>query len=111
MSGMGTTATGQAVERHPCVARLLQHVNLNAGDLKSFDAIIDGELSIRRRRDLIVNGCEYRKLCFVKDGYAMRYKLLRNGKRQILNVVLPGDIVGIPGTFFEPPAYSLPHIH
>ena len=107
MSGMDTTATGKSLERHPFVARLLQHVNLNAGDLKSFDAIIDGELSIRRRRDLIVNGCEYRKLCFVKDGYAMRYKLLRNGKRQILNVVLPGDIVGIPGNFFERAAYSV----
>jgi CRP-like cAMP-binding protein len=104
---MDTTATGKSLERHPFVARLLQHVNLNAGDLKSFDAIIDAELSIRRRRDLIVDGCEYRKLCFVKDGYAMRYKLLRNGKRQILNVVLPGDIVGIPGSFLERAAYSV----
>src|SRR5262245_52761555 len=107
MNGMETTGTCKSLERHPFVARLLQHVKLNAGDLKSFDAIIDGELSIRRRRDLIVDGCEYRKLCFVKDGYAMRYKLLRNGKRQILNVVLPGDIVGIPGNFFERAAYSV----
>ena len=49
----------------------------------------------------------YRKLSFVKDGYAVRYKLLRNGKRQILNVVLPGDIVGIPASFLDRAAYSV----
>jgi CRP-like cAMP-binding protein len=104
---MGLAAPGDALDRHPFVVRLLQHVDLDADDLKSLDAIIDGELSIRRRRDLIVDGYEYRKLCFVKDGYAVRYKLLRNGKRQILNVVLPGDIVGIPASFYKRAAYSV----
>lgn len=37
----------------------------------------------------------------------MRYKLLRNGKRQILNVVLPGDIVGLPGSFYERAVYAV----
>jgi CRP-like cAMP-binding protein len=95
------------LDRHPFVARLLQHVALSAADLKALDAIIEGELTIRRRRDLIVDGYEYRKLCFVKDGYAVRYKLLRNGKRQILNVVLPGDIVGLPGSFYDRAVYSV----
>jgi|GraSoiStandDraft_45_1057281.scaffolds.fasta_scaffold149530_2 CRP-like cAMP-binding protein len=99
--------TGKSLDRHPFVARLLQHVDLDAADLKSFDAIIDGELSIRRKRDLIVDGYEYRKLSLVNEGYAVRYKLLRNGKRQILNVVLPGDIVGIPGSFLERAVYSV----
>jgi CRP-like cAMP-binding protein len=104
---MDMRADGKSPRRHPFVARLLQHVDLDAADLKSFDAIIDGELSIRRKRDLIVDGYEYRKISFVKEGYAVRYKLLRNGKRQILNVVLPGDIVGIPGSFLERAAYSV----
>ncbi len=96
-----------ALDQHPFVARLLQLVDLNAADLKSLDDIIDGELLIRKRRDLIVDGYEYRKLCFVKDGYAVRYKLLRNGKRQILNVILPGDVVGLPGSFYERAVYSV----
>jgi CRP-like cAMP-binding protein len=104
---MGLTASTNVLDQHPFVARLLQHVDLDADDLKSLDEIIDGELSIRRRRDLIVDGYEYRKLCFVKDGFAVRYKLLRNGKRQILNVVLPGDIVGLPGSFYERAVYSV----
>lgn len=104
---MRTAARFKALEQHPFVARLLQHVDLARDDLSSLSGIIDGEVSIPRRRDLIVDGYEYRKLSFVKDGYAVRYKLLRNGKRQILNVVLPGDIVGIPASFLDRAAYSV----
>jgi len=104
---MSSGTSGTELNRHPFVARISQHVELGPDDLTSLDAIIDGELSIRRRRDLIVDGYEYRKLCFVKEGYAVRYKLLRNGKRQILNVVLPGDIVGLPGSFYQRAVYSV----
>src|SRR5262249_50963522 len=91
---MHASAPAKAPDQHPFVTRLLQHVDLDADDMKGLNAIIEDDLSIRRRNDLIVDGYEYRKLSFVKEGYAVRYKLLRNGKRQILNVVLPGDIVG-----------------
>ena len=107
MKSVGNITFGAKLDRHPFVARLLQHYALSAADLKSFVAIIDGDLSIRKRHDLVVDGVEYRKLCFVKDGYAVRYKLLRNGKRQIVNVVLPGDVVGLPGSFYERSAYSV----
>jgi CRP-like cAMP-binding protein len=104
---MAKPATRNSLSRHPFVARLLQHVDLSAADLASLNEIIDGDLTIRKRRDLIVDGYEYRRLCFVTDGYAVRYKLLRNGKRQILNVVLPGDIVGVPSSFYARAVYSV----
>jgi CRP-like cAMP-binding protein len=92
---------------HPFIVRLSRHVELSPADLESLDAIIDGEFTVRRRHDHVIDGCKFRKLSFVKDGYAVRYKLLRNGKRQILNVVLPGDIIGMPGSFFERASYSV----
>jgi len=104
---MDATVSRNDLDRHPFVVRFMQYVALSAADLKSLDAIIDGEITIRRRRDLVVDGYEYRKLGFVKEGYAMRYKLLRNGKRQILNVILPGDVVGLPGSFHDRALYSV----
>jgi|SRR6185369_530198 len=104
---MDAVNAGRALDDHPFVVRMRQHVALTPADLASLDRIIDGELMVRKRRDLIVDGFEYRKLCFVKEGYAVRYKLLRNGKRQILNVVLPGELVGIPVSFFERANYSV----
>jgi CRP-like cAMP-binding protein len=104
---MAVSQTRATLVQYPFVARLSQLMAVSAADLKFLDDIIDGELLIRKRRDLIVDGYEYRKLCFVNEGYAMRYKLLRNGKRQILNVVLPGDVVGLPGSFYQRAVYSV----
>src|ERR1051326_7765859 len=99
---MAAATSRNALNRqHPFVLRLLKHIEMNNADLDALDAVVDGEFAIRRRHDLIIDGYEYRKLSFVKDGYAVRYKLLRNGKRQILNVVLPGDVIGFPVSFFD----------
>jgi len=93
--------------RHPFVARLNQYIDLSEGDLHSLWRLMEAELTVKKRRDLVVDGYEYRKLCFVEDGFAARYKLLRNGKRQVVNFVLPGDVVGLPGSFVEKARYSV----
>lgn len=95
------------LDHHPFVTRLSAFMKLSATDLKSLERIIEGERLIKKRKDLVVDGVEYRNLCFVKDGFAMRYKLLRNGKRQILNVILPGDVIGFPVSFFDRSIYSV----
>src|SRR5262249_50561894 len=76
-------------------------------DVASLEHIIESERVIKKRKDLVVVGDEYRNLCFVRDGYAIRYKLLRSGKRQILNVILPGDVIGFPVSFFDRSIYSV----
>jgi CRP-like cAMP-binding protein len=92
---------------HPFVTRLARLMKLSTADLKSLERIVDSERLVKRRHDLVVIGDEYRNLCFVKDGYAIRYKLLRSGKRQILNVILPGDVIGLPVSFFDRSIYSV----
>src|ERR1043165_4464509 len=92
---------------HPFVARLSRLIKLSAGDLRSLELIVEGEQLVKKRKDLVVAGDTYRNLCFVRDGYAIRYKLLRSGKRQILNVILPGDVIGFPVSFFDRSIYSI----
>jgi CRP-like cAMP-binding protein len=86
---------------HPIVTRLTRAMKLSAADIESLAAIFERDLSFRKREDLIVHGSEFRNLCFVKDGYAIRYRLLRSGKRQILKLILPGDVIGFPVSFFD----------
>jgi len=64
-------------------------------------------MSVRRGHDIVIDGVECRDLCFIKEGCAIRYRLLRNGKRQIISVLLPGDVVGLLGSFFERAAFSV----
>lgn len=37
----------------------------------------------------------------------MRYRVLHDGRRQVLNIVLPGDFIGFPGCFFDSALYSI----
>jgi len=92
---------------HPFVVRLQRYFALSDDDLTSLWQLLEAELVVNKRRDLVVDGYEYRKLCFVERGFAARYKLLRNGKRQIVNLVLPGDVVGLPGSFLKKARYSV----
>ncbi len=91
----------------PFVVRLRSLVDFTAADHRSLRDVIESEQEVKKRRDLVLDGYEFCKLCFVKDGFAARYKLLRNGKRQIVNFVLPGDVVGLPGSFLDRAANSV----
>ena len=93
--------------QHPCVVRLARYLTLTRDDRDSLRELIEAEMTIEKRRDLVIEGYEFRKLCFVAEGFGARYKLLRNGKRQILNVILPGDFIGVPVSFLERASYAV----
>jgi CRP-like cAMP-binding protein len=99
--------TPERWRRHPFVTRLERCIVLSDDDLGSLLCLIEADVVVEKRRDVVVDGYEYRKLCFVESGFAARYKLLRNGKRQIVNLVLPGDVVGLPSSFLERAHYSV----
>jgi CRP-like cAMP-binding protein len=99
--------TPERWRRHPFVTRLERCIVLSDDDLGSLLCLIEADVVVEKRRDVVVDGYEYRKLCFVENGFAARYKLLRNGKRQIVNLVLPGDVVGLPSSFLERAHYSV----
>jgi CRP-like cAMP-binding protein len=107
MNVAAQTGHDPSLAEHPFVVRLSRLMTLSTADLKSLELIVESERMVKKREDLVVVGSEYRDLCFVKDGYAIRYKLLRSGKRQILNVVLPGDFIGFPVSFFDRSIYSV----
>jgi CRP-like cAMP-binding protein len=86
---------------HPIVTRLTRAMKLDSLDIKRLEAIFERDLTIRKREELVVHGSEFRNLCFVKDGHAIRYRLLRSGRRQILKLILPGDVIGFPVSFFD----------
>ncbi|TMJ56880.1 MAG: Crp/Fnr family transcriptional regulator, partial [Alphaproteobacteria bacterium] len=54
-----------------------------------------------RHRDIIAQGRPYRSVFILCSGFAWRYKILPDGKRQLLSFGLPGDLIGFPACFFE----------
>jgi CRP-like cAMP-binding protein len=107
MTPSTAAARDESFDDHPFIARLSRLIKLSAADLDDLKLIVQAERLLKKRKDLVFDGHEYRNLSFVKDGFGMRYKVLRNGKRQILNVILPGDVIGLPVSFFDRSMYSI----
>lgn len=57
-----------------------------------------GELVAEAGTTLLSEGSHSAHLYTVLSGWAFRYKTLPDGRRQILNYMLPGDLVGLQGS-------------
>jgi CRP-like cAMP-binding protein len=69
--------------------------------------LASGSRTVRRREDLIVEGRNYKSLFLITDGILMRYRILRDGRRQIINLAVPGDFAGMPGCLYVNALYSV----
>ena len=50
---------------------------------------------LKAGESLFLQGDEVRSICVLRDGWAFRYQCLEDGRRQIVDFVLPGDVLGI----------------
>lgn len=55
---------------------------------------------VERRRDLIREGHSYGFVYILCSGIVSRYRVLPDGRRQVLNFGVPGDLVGFPSCLF-----------
>ncbi len=88
------------IETHAFVLRLQKFSpSLDVTTIsKLFDAVSE-DLRVPPRRDILVQGYASHDYYLVERGFAMRYHLLHDGRRQIFSMVVPGDIIGLGTTF------------
>jgi CRP/FNR family transcriptional regulator len=51
--------------------------------------------TLKTGESLFLQGDDVRSICILRDGWAFRYQCLEDGRRQIVDFVLPGDVLGI----------------
>jgi CRP/FNR family transcriptional regulator, anaerobic regulatory protein len=66
-----------------------------------------GELTVDPGTTILSEGARSAHLYTVLSGWGFRYKMLEDGRRQILNFVLPGDFVGIQASVAEEMRHSV----
>ncbi len=54
-----------------------------------------GELNIGPGTPILVEGAKSPQLFTVLSGMGLRYKTLEDGRRQVINIVMPGDFLGL----------------
>jgi len=80
---------------------------LEASELAFVSKFKTGELAVDRGATVLVEGSHSAHLYTVLSGWGFRYKLLEDGRRQILNYVMPGDLIGLQGSLMEEMRHSV----
>ena len=92
---------GRAAETYPLIEKLGAYFTPSAAEIEAIRELHVSKRRFDRHRDIIVQGHSYRSVFILCSGFAWRYKILPDGKRQVLSLGLPGDIIGFPACFFE----------
>ena len=100
-------AAEPAAFAHPLTSRLAGLVPLLPEEVAALAALQAARRPVARNREIIRAGRTYDGVFVLIEGAAIRYRVLRDGRRQVLNVVLPGDFIGFPACFFEAALYSI----
>lgn len=66
-----------------------------------------GELAADAGATILVEGAHSAHLFTILSGWGFRYKALEDGRRQILNYVMPGDLIGLQGTIMGEMQHSV----
>jgi CRP-like cAMP-binding protein len=76
-------------------------------DIRFLDELKKDHVAFEAGRDIVMAGDTDPPLYTLFSGWAFRYKLLPDGRRQILNFLLPGDPIGFQGHMFEASPHSV----
>lgn len=83
----------------PCKACPLRSLEvfapLSESDLRFLERFKVGELAVEPKTQILMEGSSSPQLFTALRGMGLRYKLLPNGRRQVLNMVFPGDFLGL----------------
>jgi CRP-like cAMP-binding protein len=98
----GTQILQRAARRIPCeqcpLRVLPQFRPFSADELRFVSTFKRGELIAEPGSLVLSEGSHSAQLFTVLSGWAFRFKTLEDGRRQILNYALPGDLLGLQGS-------------
>lgn len=104
---MDRPAEAADVSMPPLTLKMAHLMALSPAEIAVLGEFQAAPRRIGRGREIIAEGRNYDGLLVLLDGIALRYRVLSDGRRQVLNVALPGDLIGFPGCCFENALYSI----
>ncbi len=94
-------ATEPTTEMFPLIDKLASYLSLSPAEIEFLRDLHGLKRRFNRHRDIVAQGRPYRSVFVLCSGFVCRYKILPEGTRQVLNLLLPGDLIGFPACFFE----------
>lgn len=87
--------------KNPLVTRLRLLTSLTETELRALEGAFHTTLSFAARADIALQGEHPERLHVVVDGWAARYRLLRDGRRHLPALLLPGDVCDLDGLLLQ----------
>ena len=104
-------ARANAARQVPCtecpLRRLSAFRDFSKTELAFVSSFKKGELTVDKGASILVEGSHNPHLYTVLSGWGFRYKMLEDGRRQIVNYVMPGDLVGLQGSLMGEMQHSI----
>lgn len=105
---VATPISTRRVPCEKCPLRALEHFrDFTSEELKFVSSFKKGELVAEPGSIILAEGAHSAHLFTLLQGWAFRYKTLEDGRRQILNYLLPGDLVGLQGSIIGEMQHSI----
>lgn len=86
---------------NPFVRKMESFVTLSPQDRRTLERAVERTHSVGPRKSIVHEGDEPSGVAVLLQGWACRYKVLADGRRQIVSLLLPGDMCD-PHTFLLP---------
>lgn len=96
---MATDAEDGTVLRYPLTGRASQLVSLTPVEEAALAALQAERRPVPRNREIVQAGRKYDGVFVLIDGVAIRYRVLRDGRRQVLSIILPAISSGSRAAF------------
>lgn len=79
----------------PLFKRLPHYAELTESDFAPLRTLPAQTQVAERGRDIVVAGEAFKRAFIVERGWVIRYQMLKDERRRVLNVLMPGDMFGL----------------
>ena len=93
--------------RNPLVVKLSQFAPLSDEDVGLLEALCLPEERFRAGANIVAEGEAPRSAFVITRGMACRYRLMPDGRRQILTILIPGDFFDLHGFLLQATDHSV----
>lgn len=91
----------------PLFRKLGQYLTLTREQRQCIVDLVKDQTSVNPDTAIVSQGEPYGLCGILAEGWAIQYKTLSDGRRQVVNFLLPGTFVGLQGTVFESSDHSI----
>ena len=95
------------VSGNPLVAKFSQFALLSAKDIGLLEELCAPEERFRAGANIVIEGETLYPAFVVTHGMACRYRLMPDGRRQILGILIPGDFFDLHGFLLRATDHSV----